>query len=263
MIKMSSNSGARIITIAHNVFRETVREQVLYLLLLFGGIMAAAFALLPQFTGLAERDLIPNVGTAAIEVVSLVVVAFVGANLINREIDKRTILPLIAKPLGRADFLLGKLLGLWAVLIVLILLMTGGLLLLMAAAKVFLPIGAMFISSTFLCLQFLLLGTFALFYGSFTSSLVASLLTFATYLIGNFSADLLRLGKISDNPGTKQLSQTLFLILPDFSRTNLKNLAIYGDLPPMDQLLQNGVYTLSYTLIVLSLTIVIFGKKEF
>lgn len=258
-----SYGGMRVLTIAHNVFRETVREQVLYLLLLFGGIMAAAFALLPQFTGLAERDLIPNVGTAAIEVVSLVVVAFVGANLINREIDKRTILPLIAKPLGRADFLLGKLLGLWAVLVVLIGVMTGGLLLLMAAAKVFLPIGAVFISSGFLCMQFLLLGTFALFYGSFTSSLVASLLTFATYLVGHFSADLLQLGKISDNPGTKRLTEALFLVLPDLSRTNLKNLAIYGDLPAPEQLWQNGLYTLSYTLVVLSLTIVIFGKKEF
>lgn len=228
----TSNTVSRVITIAHNVFRETVREQVLYLLLLYGGIMVAAFALLPQFTGLAERDLIPNVGTAAIEIVSLVVVAFVGANLINREIDRRTILPLIAKPVGRVDFLLGKLLGLWAVLVVLITVMTGGLLLLLAGVRVFLPIGPMVISSGFLCLQFLLLGTFALFYGSFTSSLVASLLTFATYLVGHFSSDLLQLGKIANNPATKRLTEILFLLLPDLSRTNLKNLAVYGDLPP-------------------------------
>ncbi len=259
----TSNTVSRVITIAHNVFRETVREQVLYLLLLYGGIMVAAFALLPQFTGLAERDLIPDVGTAAIEIVSLVVVAFVGANLINREIDRRTILPLIAKPVGRVDFLLGKLLGLWAVLVVLITVMTGGLLLLLAGVRVFLPIGPMFISSGFLCLQFLLLGTFALFYGSFTSSLVASLLTFATYLVGHFSSDLLQLGKIANNPATKRLTEILFLLLPDLSRTNLKNLAVYGDLPPPSDLLLSAIYTLSYTLLVLAITIVIWGKKEF
>jgi len=225
--------------------------------------MVAAFALLPQFTGLAERDLIPNVGTAAIEIVSLVVVAFVGANLINREIDRRTILPLIAKPVGRVDFLLGKLLGLWAVLVVLITVMTGGLLLLLAGVRVFLPIGPMVISSGFLCLQFLLLGTFALFYGSFTSSLVASLLTFATYLVGHFSSDLLQLGKIANNPATKRLTEILFLLLPDLSRTNLKNLAVYGDLPPPADLLLSAIYTLSYTLLVLAITIVIWGKKEF
>ncbi len=259
----TSNTVSRVITIAHNVFRETVREQVLYLLLLYGGIMVAAFALLPQFTGLAERDLIPDVGTAAIEIVSLVVVAFVGANLINREIDRRTILPLIAKPVGRVDFLLGKLLGLWAVLVVLITVMTGGLLLLLAGVRVFLPIGPMFISSGFLCLQFLLLGTFALFYGSFTSSLVASLLTFATYLVGHFSSDLLQLGKIANNPATKRLTEILFLLLPDLSRTNLKNLAVYGDLPPSPDLVLSAIYTLSYTLLVLAITIVIWGKKEF
>lgn len=256
-------SGKQVITIAHNVLRETVREQVLYLLLLFAAIVGAAFALLPQFTGLVERDLIPDVGMAAIEIVGLVVVAFVGANLINREIDRRTILPLVAKPIGRWDFLLGKLLGLWTVLGVLIFAMTTLLVVLLRLVKVALPLGAVFTSSLFLWLQFFLLGTFALFYGSFTSSLVASLLTFATYLVGHFSADLLQLGKITKNPATVKLTETLYLILPDLSRTNLKNLAVYGVLPPPGELLASAVYTVSYALIVLAITIVIFGKKEF
>ena len=51
--------------------------------------------------------------------------------------------------------------------------------------------------------------------------------------------------------------------LPDLSRTNLKNLAVYGELPPAEQLFQSAIYTLSYTLIVLSITVVILGKKEF
>ncbi|MFN3361592.1 MAG: ABC transporter permease [Pseudanabaenaceae cyanobacterium] len=256
-------SSKQIVAIAHNVLRETIREQVLYLLLLFAAILGSAFALLPQFTGLAERDLIPDVGMAAIEIVGLVVVAFVGANLINREIDRRTILPLLAKPIGRWDFLVGKLLGLWTVLGMLIFAMTTLLVVFLKLVRVDLPLGAVFTSSFFLWLQFFLLGTFALFYGSFTSSLVASLLTLATYLVGQFSADLLQLGKISRNPAVEKVTQTLFLLLPDLSRTNLKNLAVYGVLPPPGELFASAVYTVSYALLVLAVAIVIFGKKEF
>jgi hypothetical protein len=71
------------------------------------------------------------------------------------------------------------------------------------------------------------------------------------------------LGKIANNPATKRLTEILFLLLPDLSRTNLKNLAVYGDLPPPSDLVLSAIYTLSYTLLVLAITIVIWGKKEF
>lgn len=260
---MNSQAAPRILAIANNVFREALREQALYLLLLFIGILMLSLSLLPELSAAGEKDIIPDVALAAIEWVGLVVVAFLGTNLVSREIDKRTILPLIAKPLRRADFIVGKLLGLMAVLVLLVMVMTGLCLLILPIGKVYLPIGPIFVSSSFLCLQFLLLGSFALFYSTFTSALLSTLLTFATYLVGHFSADLLQLGKLTQNPTTQQLTQALFLLLPDLSRTNLKNLAVYGELPPPDQLLQDGVYTLSYVLVMVSLAILIFAKRQF
>ncbi|MFN7859842.1 MAG: ABC transporter permease subunit, partial [Pseudanabaena sp.] len=110
-----SLSLGRIWAIATNVFRETVREQVLYLSLLYTLIVVSAMMLLPEFSYDSSAKMIVDTGIAAIEVVSLIVAVLVGTNLINKEIDKRTIFILIAKPMHRAEFVLGKHLGLTAV----------------------------------------------------------------------------------------------------------------------------------------------------
>ena len=67
----------------------------------------------------------------------------------------------------------------------------------------------------FLFLQLSLITAFALALGVFTSSVLATLLTFAVYLVGNFSQDLVNIGRISKNPGFEHVTQTLYLTLPD------------------------------------------------
>jgi len=115
-----SLSLGRVWAIATNVFRETVREQVLYLSLLYTLIVVSAMLMLPEFSYDSSAKMIVDVGIAAIEIVSLIVAVLVGTNLINKEIDKRTIFILIAKPMHRAEFILGKHLGLTAVVAALV-----------------------------------------------------------------------------------------------------------------------------------------------
>jgi ABC-type transport system involved in multi-copper enzyme maturation permease subunit len=108
----------------------------------------------------------------------------------------------------------------------------------------------------------MLVSAIAILFGSFTSSLIASLLTFASYLVGNFSRDLLQLGEISKSEAVQAVTRNLYLILPDLSRANLKNEAVYGVIPASGELWSNAIYILSYTLLVLALAILIFGKRE-
>jgi ABC-type transport system involved in multi-copper enzyme maturation permease subunit len=103
----------------------------------------------------------------------------------------------------------------------------------------------------------------ALVFGVFTSSLLATLLTFGVYLMGNLSPDLLKLGNLSRNANIERLTQGLYLVLPDLSRLNLKNEAIYGTFPPPLRLLENGLYGLFYTVLLLAIAILIFSRREF
>jgi len=62
--------------------------------------------------------------------------------------------------------------------------------------------------------------------GVFTSSVLA-LLSFGVYLMGNFSQDLVELGRLSRNPGFSTPYSGLYLVLPDFS-IRPENQAVYG-----------------------------------
>jgi Cu-processing system permease protein len=109
-------SLGRILAIAANVVKEVFREQVLYLSLLYIFILITAITLLPDISANTHEKITIDIGIAAIELVALIVAVFVSTGLISREIDKRTIFVLVAKPLSRAEFVLGKHLGVSIVL---------------------------------------------------------------------------------------------------------------------------------------------------
>jgi len=256
-------SSMRIWAIASNGFREVVRDRILYLIGLFALLLVIALRLLPEVAATTENKILIDFGLAAINVLGVIVAVFVGAALINKEIDKRTVLVLIPKPMSRAEFIIGKHLGLSAVLAVLIVAMTAIYLILLSVSQISYPLGSILVSTLFLFLQLCLLAAVALLFGVFTSSILATLLTFGIYLMGNLSPDLLKLGNLSRNPNIQTLTQGLYLVFPDLSRLNLKNEAVYGILPSPMTLLSNGAYGLFYTVLLLAIAILIFSRREF
>jgi ABC-type transport system involved in multi-copper enzyme maturation permease subunit len=256
-------SFARIWAIASNGFREVIRDKILYTIVFFALLLVIALQLLPEIAATTEDKILLDFGLAAIGVLGVIVAIFVGTGLINKEIEKRTVLVLIPKPLNRAEFIIGKHLGLSAVLAVIIVAMTAIYLIILSLGKIQYPLISILVSTLFLFLELCLITAVALMFGVFTSSLLAALLTFGVYLMGNLSPDLLKLGSLSKNSNAQALTDTLYLVLPDLSRLNLKNEAVYGILPSPVTLLGNGVYALLYMVLLLAIAILIFSRREF
>jgi ABC-type transport system involved in multi-copper enzyme maturation permease subunit len=255
----------RIWVIARNVFLEVIRDRVLYLVALYALVMAAATLLLPEVAAGAEDKITLDLGMAGIHVLGLLVAVFVGTGLINKEIEKRTVLVLIAKPVSRGEFIVGKHLGLAAVLGILMALLTAiffGVLSLNAIA--YAP-QSLLLAIAFTFLEMALLTAVAMLFGVFTSSLLATLMTFAVYLMGHLSTDILALGELSENPVLQRLTSGLYLVLPDLERLNLRNQAVYGLnlLPAPVELVTHGLYALLYIALLLTLTGVIFTRRQF
>lgn len=253
----------RILVITANVFREVIRDRVLYLVGLFALLLAASVRLLPEVSAGTEHKILLDVGLAAMSLLGLVIAVFVGTGLINKEIEKRTVLVLMAKPISRTEFVVGKHLGLSAVLVVLVSIMTGLYLGVLSLSQVPHPTVNILISSGFLFLQLALMTAVAIVFGVFTSSLLATLLTFGVYLMGSFSTNLVALGAQTKNPALEQLTRNLYLVLPDLSRLDLKNQAVYGQLPSSDVLLTNAAYGLLYIVVLLAIATLIFSQREF
>jgi ABC-type transport system involved in multi-copper enzyme maturation permease subunit len=253
----------RIWAIASNGFREVIRDRVLYIIGFFALLLVIALRLLPEVAATTENKILIDFGLGAIDLLGVIVAVFVGTGLINKEIEKRTVLVLIPKPLNRAEFIIGKHLGLVGVLAVLIVAMTLIYLILLSFSQVEYPLGSILVSTLYLFLELCLITAVALMFGVFTSSLLAALLTFGVYLMGNLSPDVLKFGNLSQNSSVQMLTQGLYLVLPDLSRLNLKNEAVYGLLPSPLTLLSNGLYGLFYTVLLLAIAILIFSRREF
>ncbi|HEY9892199.1 MAG TPA: ABC transporter permease [Candidatus Sericytochromatia bacterium] len=253
----------QIWTIASNGFREVIRDRILYLIGFFALLLVLAWRILPEVAATTENKMLIDFGLAGIDALGVVVAIFVSTGLINKEIEKRTILILIPKPVNRAQFIIGKHLGVSAVLAVLIVAMTTIYLILLSFSRINYPLGSILVSTLYLFLQLSLIAAVGLLFGVFTSSLLAALLSFGIYLMGNLSPDLVELGNLSRNSNIQALTQGLYLVLPDLSRLNLKNDAVYGLLPSPLTLLGNGLYGLFYTVLVLAIAILIFSRREF
>jgi ABC-type transport system involved in multi-copper enzyme maturation permease subunit len=253
----------RIWAIAANSFREVIRDRILYFIGFFALLMAFAWRLLPEIAVGTHEKIFLDLGLAAIGLLGIIVAVFVGTGLINKEIDKKTILVLIPKPLSRAEFILGKHLGLSGVLAVMLGVMLVIYLLMLLGMKVSFQALPLIVSVFYLGLELILIAAVAIAFGVFTSSILATLMTFGVYVMGHISKDLIQLGIISKNPNILAITKNIYLILPDLERLNFRNEAVYGLLPSADVLIANALYSLVYTGLLLGISILIFSRRQF
>jgi ABC-type transport system involved in multi-copper enzyme maturation permease subunit len=234
--------------IARNVFREVIRDRVLYLIIFYGVIMAAATQLLPKVAANTQDKILLDLGVATVGILGLLIAVFVGTGLVNKEIEKRTVFVMIAKPISTAEFIVGKHWGLTAVLAVLVTVMTAIFFAILTVQQIPFPLPSLVIAAAFQILELSLMTAVAILFGVLTSPVLAMLLTLAIYLMGHFSRDLLTLGKLVNDATFEQVTKVLYLILPDLARLDWKTHAVYGVI---------------YTALLLAIATFIFSRRQF
>lgn len=249
--------------IAFNVFREIFRERVLYLTGIFAVGFVLAVTFLNEVSVGTEAKISLDVGIAGMALMGLAVAAFVGGGLIRKEIDKRTALIMIAKPLSRAEFIVGKHLGITGVLVVLLSIMTLIYMGVLSWRAIEFPAGSLLVAITYLGIELSLIAAVAIMFGVFSSSLIATILTISVYVMGHFSSNLLDLSRTIETSSVKQFIRALYLVFPDLSRLDLKNQAVYGLLPNSETLLLNAVYGLFYIAMILAIASLLFNRRQF
>ena len=133
----------RVFTIANNGFQEVMRDRILYFIGFFTLLLLLAQRIIPEIAAGTHEKILLDFGINAIAILSVIVAIFVGTALINKEIEKRTLLMLIPKPISRAELILGKHLGLTAVLAIMITIMMGIYLAMLSFSDISYPTGAL------------------------------------------------------------------------------------------------------------------------
>ena len=94
-------SARRIGLVALHVFKESVRDRVLYAIAGFALLLVAASAIIGQITAGQDVKIMKDLGLVTIEMAGVLMTIFIGVGLVSREIDRRSVFSLLAKPLAR------------------------------------------------------------------------------------------------------------------------------------------------------------------
>ena len=250
--------------VAWNTFREAVRDRVLYNLVFFALLMMAAAVLVGQISIDIENTVIISLGLAAISVIGLLIAVFIGVGLVSKEIDKRTLYALLAKPVSRAQFLVGKFGGLVLTLAVNTAAMAAGLFLVILYAKHALEVSdaGILIAVYFILLKLALVVALALLFSCFTTPLLAILFTAGLYIAGLFVGDMRTVQSVQMSQVMQEFLHWLSYLLPNFENYDVMGAVAHGRGVPGALVLQNTLYTILYCGIVLFAAAVIFSRKN-
>ena len=250
--------------VALNTFREAVRDRVLYNLVFFALLMMLAAVVVGQISIGIEDSVIVSLGLSAISVIGLLIAVFIGVALVSKEMEKRTLYALLAKPVRRWEFLLGKFGGLVLTLAVNTAAMAAGLFLVMLYVKHSLQRedAVVLVAVYFIWLKLALIVALALMFSCFTTPLLAILFTAGLYIVGLYVQELRNLPVDVMSPAMAAFTKWLSYLLPNFENFNVMAMAAHGRAVPGRLILQNTLYAVIYCAIVLTGAAAVFSRKN-
>ena len=209
----------RVLAIAGNTYRENIRDKILYNLILFALIMILSSLVLGQLTLGNEDKVILDLGLSSISIFGMLIAIFIGIGLVYKELEKRTVYALLAKPVHRYEWILGKYLGLLFTLLVNLAVMTVGLALAMLYTGGIQAGGYLrLLPAVYLIfLSLALITALALFFSTFSSPALSALFTFFLWVIGHFGNDLLVSANSRNRHPVKWLCRVLYYVIPNLS----------------------------------------------
>jgi ABC-type transport system involved in multi-copper enzyme maturation permease subunit len=252
----------KIGAIAGITFKEAKRDRVLYLLFFFAALGIVASRVLAVLTVGDRVKIIKDVGLGSISIFGILMAILIGTGLVYKEIDKKTIYTLLAKPLHRAEFILGKFLSLVLTLFVMTAAMTLIFLAIVYAHTLKIE-GGLLVAVAYIFIELVLVTAVAVLFSSFSTPILSSLFALAFYLIGHLSWGLDLIIKKME-PGTgRALLRALFLVLPDLENFNFKTEVVHGLPIPPAIYLTSFLYGVCYTAFILGLAVLVFRRRDF
>jgi ABC-type transport system involved in multi-copper enzyme maturation permease subunit len=265
---------SNLLTLAGNSFRETLRDKILYKLVFFGLVLIVFSMMLGDWSLFAREKVMKDFTLAAMSVMGLLMSVFVGIGLIQKEIQRKTVLTLLAKPIDRWQFVVGKYLGLAAVLGVNLLIMTAGLYLLLWATEAN-PDPRLLLAIALIYVEMALILSVALMFSCFSTPVLSALFTFGFYVAGHLAGDILQHFEFVKRhaerlPETSQYPEwaiggirVIYHLLPNLENLNIRGRVVYGLTLDGPTLIYSAGYGLTFAALYLFLASWIFSRREF
>jgi len=261
--------------IATSVFRESVRDKVLYNLVLFAVLLMIASYLIGELSAGQDVKIIKDLGLGATSIFGLFIAIFIGIGLVSKEVERRSIYSLLAKPIHRYHVIVGKYLGLVLTLAVNVAVMATALYAVLAYtawgvspetarawdAPALDP--ALVEAVGLIFLELTLVTAIALFFSTFSTPILSAALTAGFVISGHFSSDLRNFQSVVNSPVAAQLARGLYWVLPNLAQFDIKAEVVHGRTVPLSYVALAFSYTSLYVGALLVMSAFVFSRRNF
>jgi len=255
----------KLLAIARNTFRENIRDRVLYNLLAFAVLIIGVSMALSRLSVAARHRITVDVGLSSISLFGVFMAVFLGIGLVSKEIEKKTIYTLIAKPVPRYLFILGRFFGLMMTIGVNMLIMTAafGAILWFNMYQQSWPLTWPIIQAIIMIyVELGIVTSVAMVFSTFSSPTLSAIFTLAFFVIGRFAAGLKAL--VSDeDPFLYWAAEILYRLVPNLTNYVRIESAVYGEGMGADlfvRIILIGLLTMAFFLLV---AMGIFQRRNF
>ncbi len=261
--------------VAQAVFKESVRDRVPYSMVAFAVLIIAASYLISQLTAGQDMKILKDLGLAAIAAFGLLIAVFIGINLVSKEVERRSVFAVLAKPLSRPQFILGKYFGLVLTLVVNLSVMTLAFYAVLLYVdfttdpllKTAWPAPALdprlVVAVILIVAELMLVTAIALFFSTFASPLLSALLTLGVWVAGHFNADLRNFETVLDVRPVALLARAVYYALPNLAPFNVRAEVVHGVAVPVSHTALTLAYAAVYISILLFGAIAVFRRRDF
>jgi ABC-type transport system involved in multi-copper enzyme maturation permease subunit len=249
-----------LLAIALNTFKETIRNRILYAVLLFAAVVIMLSVSFGEWSVFARARVMQDFGLASMSIAGLLLAVFIGVGMLGREISTGTVHVLASKPVHRHTILLGKFAGLMGSLLLTVGIMAAAFLL-MLWSQGGSPAPSIVWAIVLTWLEMALMVSVALFFSTFASPMLAAMLTLGFYLVGHFN-DLMDVASVQGNTVFSLLLRMIYFALPNLEHFNVRSRIVY-ELPVSGEYFGFAVlYGLLFTALFLLLSCWIFSRKD-
>lgn len=252
----------RVLAIGKNTFREAVRGKLFAAIGVFGVILMGSSAIVGPLSLGEQARIVQDLGLAGMSVLGFMVAVLIGTGIVFTEVERRTIYTVIAKPVERWQFILGKFAGLNATIFVLVVGMT---VILLGAAWIeigyFKPQLLQAVLLTWV--ELMVLTSLSILMSVVCSPILGAIFTFLLYIIGHTSGDLRELAQHFGSGSAKTVTNVAYYILPNLEYFNIRSKVIHSVHVDSAYIIFACVYGLFYCVVFLTIAGAIFERKEF
>ncbi len=214
-----------------------------------------------EFTYGTPQKVALDFGLGVLSLSAVGIAIFIGVNIVNKEIESRTIYIILSQPLKRQSFLIGRLLGMT------LLLFLNTLILSVLTLAIYFAYGGDFQplflwSILFSFLEAVIVLNISVFFSLITNITMSVVYTIIIFIMGHATSAVLEITEKGAFMAYHSFIKVISFFIPNLSKINIKNFVLYQPSMELEFLISSLLYSAGWILLLIFISSIMFKNKE-